>query len=250
MVPLIFQVYAEDLARRVAAQSPNAVLETATGTGVVTRALLPRLTADARYVATDLNKAMLDLAAQRQGVDRRITWQTADALALPFETGAFDAVCCQFGVMFFPDRVKGYREAKRVLKPGGHFVFNAWDRIEANLFPNSVSNTLAQLFPADPPRFIARVPHGYHDVALIRDELASAGFATIAIETRTESARAPSARHVAIAICQGTPLRAELEARGAGQLQAATDHAAAAIASQFGVGEVAANIQAHVIVAS
>jgi ubiquinone/menaquinone biosynthesis C-methylase UbiE len=250
MVPLIFQAFAEDLARRVAAFSPSTVLETAAGTGVVTRALAARLAATARYVATDLNRAMLDLASQRQGVDARITWQVADALALPFEIGAFDVVCCQFGVMFFPDRVQGFREAKRVLKPSGHFVFNAWDRIEANAFPFAVSNALAEVFPADPPRFMARVPHGYHDVTLIRDELAKAGFANVTIETRTEIARATSPRHVAVAFCQGTPLRAELEARGAGQLQVATDNVEAAITREYGTGEVAANIQAHVIVAS
>src|SRR5512144_607585 len=129
MVPLIFEPFAADIARRAAALSPSAVLETAAGSGVVTRALAPRLAPGARYVVTDLNQPMLDYAASRQAPDRRIQWRRADALALPFEDAAFDLVCCQFGAMFFPDRPAAYREARRVLKPGGCFLFSVWDRI-------------------------------------------------------------------------------------------------------------------------
>ncbi|MDB5896107.1 MAG: putative methyltransferase, type 11 [Rhodoferax sp.] len=250
MVPLIFEAYASDLAARVAGFSPRSVLETAAGSGVVTRALAPRLDAAARYVVTDLNQPMLDYAASRQGPDDRIEWRQADALRLPFEDGAFDVVACQFGAMFFPDRVAGYAEARRVLRPGGHFVFNVWDRIEENAFANDVTNALAAVFPDDPPRFLARTPHGYHDIALIRAELNQAGFAQVAIETRTERSRAASARDVATAYCQGTPLRNEIEARNAAMLALATDRAAAAIASRCGQGPVAGQIQAHVIVAA
>ena len=249
MVPLIFESYARDIARRAAALSPKAVLETAAGSGVVTRALAPRLSPDARYVVTDLNQPMLDYAATRQDRDDRITWRKADAQALPFEDAAFDLVCCQFGVMFFPDRPSAYREARRVLKPGGCFLFNAWDRIEENVFADDVTNALAEFFPNDPPRFLARTPHGYHDTALIRSDLAKAGFSNVTIETRAEQSRAPSPRHLAVAYCQGTPLRNEIEARGADKLEAATEHAASAIARKHGNGEVAAKIQAHVILA-
>ena len=151
--------------------------------------------------------------------------------------------------MFFPDRTSGYREAKRVLKPGGHFLFNVWDRIEENVFADDVTNSLAKMFPNDPPRFLARTPHGYHDTALIRRELEDAGFSRVAIETRAEQSRASSPRIPAVAYCQGTPLRNEIEARAAGKLDAATDYAASAIADRHGNGEVAAKIQAHVIVA-
>ena len=126
MVPLIFESYAQDMARRAAALSPRDVLETAAGSGAVTRALTAKLSADARYVATDLNPSMLDYAATRQNGDKRITWRQADEQALPFDDATFDLVCCQFGAMFFPDRPSGYREAKRVLKPGGTFLFNVW----------------------------------------------------------------------------------------------------------------------------
>ncbi|MBB6408483.1 class I SAM-dependent methyltransferase [Mesorhizobium sangaii] len=249
MVPLIFEPFAADLARRAASLSPSAVLEIAAGTGVVTRALAPKLSPGATYVVTDLNQPMLDYAASRQAPDSRIEWRQADALALPFEDAAFDLVCCQFGAMFFPDRSSGYREAKRVLKRGGHFLFNVWDRLEENVFANDVTKALARMFPNDPPRFMARTPHGYHDTALIRSELEDAGFSRVVMETRAEQSRASSPRHAAVAYCQGTPLRNEIEARGAGELEAATDYAASAIADRHGRGEVAAKIQAHVIMA-
>jgi len=250
MVPLIFEPFASDLAQRAASLAPSAVLETAAGTGVVTRALAPKLSPGASYIVTDLNQPMLDYAASRQAPDSRIEWRRADALALPFENAAFDIVFCQFGAMFFPDRLSAYREAKRVLKPGGHFLFNVWDRIEENVFADDVTNALARMFPDDPPRFLARTPHGYHDTALIRGELDDAGFSRVAIETRAEQSRASSPRIPAVAYCQGTPLRNEIEARGAGNLQAATDCAASALAGKHGGGEVAAKIQAHVIVAA
>ncbi|TGP92981.1 MULTISPECIES: class I SAM-dependent methyltransferase [unclassified Mesorhizobium] len=250
MVPLIFEPFAADIARRAAALSPGAVLEIAAGTGVVTRALAPRLAPGASYVVTDLNQPMLDYAASRQTPDSRIAWRQADAMALPFEDAAFDLVCCQFGAMFFPNRASAYREARRVLKPGGRFLFNVWDRIEENVFADDVTNALARIFPDDPPRFLARTPHGYHDKALIRRDLEDAGFSDVAIETRAEQSRASSPRLPAVAYCQGTVLRTEIEARDAGKLDAATDYAAAAIADRHGSGEVAAKIQAHVIMAA
>ena len=249
MVPLIFEPYAADIARRAAALSPNAVLETAAGSGVVTRVLAPRLPRGASYMVTDLNRPMLDYAASRQPPDTRIEWRQADALSLPFEDATFDVVCCQFGAMFFPDRTAGYREAKRVLKSGGCFLFNVWDSIEENVFADDVTKALAKVFPNDPPRFLARTPHGYHDTVLIRSELEKAGFSRVKIETRAEQSRASSPLHPAIAYCQGTPLCNEIEARDAGKLEAATDYAASVIANKHGSGEVAAKIQAHVIMA-
>lgn len=249
MVPLIFEGYARDLAGRTASAKPAQILETAAGTGVVTRALAPLLDAQARYVASDLNQAMLDRAAARQGADARIQWRQADALALPFADGSFDAVICQFGAMFFPDRVAGYREALRVLKPGGRFFFNVWDRIEENDFACIVTDVAATAFPTDPPRFLARTPHGYHDTARIEADVRQAGFSSVEITTLAHRSDAPDARTVAIAYCQGTPLRSEIEARDPASLPTLTDRAAEAIARQAGQGPVSGKIQAHVIVA-
>jgi len=250
LVPLIFEDYASDLARRVSSRSPSAVLETAAGSGVVSRALAPRLGSDARYVVSDLNQPMLDHAANKQGVDKRIIWQQADALDLPFDDASFDSVLCQFGVMFYPDRVKGYSEAHRVLTPGGSFVFNVWDHIGVNEFADVVTEAAATFFPDDPPRFLPRTPHGYHDVKLIREELTGVGFSDVSIVTLKEESRAPSPHHPAIAYCQGTPLRNEIEARDKSGLERVTNKAAQTIAKQYGNGPVSAKIQAHIITAT
>ena len=250
LVPLIFEAYAKDLAERAAALAPKTVLETAAGSGVVTRALASRLASDASYTVTDLNQPMLDHAANKQGRDDRIAWRQADALDLPFDDASFDAVVCQFGVMFFPDRVAGYAEALRVLKPGGSFLFSVWDRIAANEFADVVTETAAAVFPDDPPRFLARTPHGYHDVELIRDELSKAGFSQISTDTREETSSAPSPRHAAVAYCQGTPLRNEIETRDASLLDHVTDRAAEAIAARFGNGQVAGKIRGHIVAAA
>ena len=246
LVPLIFQPYASDIARRVAARPVARVLEIAAGTGVATRALAEALPPGAAIVATDLNQAMLDQAAA-VGTGRAVQWRQADAMQLPFGDGEFDAVVCQFGVMFFPDKPKAFAEARRVLKRGGAFLFNAWDRIEVNEFADTITQALATLFPQDPPRFMARTPHGYHDRATIERDLARGGFAAPRIDTVTERSRAESARIPAVAYCQGTPWRGEIEARGANRLEEATDVAAEAIARKFGRGPVDGKIQAHIV---
>ena len=246
LVPLIFEPYAADLAARVAALAPNDVLETAAGTGVLTRALGEQLAASTRIVATDLNQPMLDQAAKRQQAGI-VEWKQADALALPFADHSFDAVACQFGVMFFPDKVQGYREARRVLRPGGRFLFNVWDRIAENEFADVVTQALAEVFPADPPRFMARTPHGHHDAERIRHDLEASGFAGVTIDAVDARSKAPSAHHVAVAYCQGTPLRNEIEARDASRLEEATDRAAAAVARRFGTAAVDGCIRALVI---
>jgi len=250
MVPLIFEPYARDLAARLAKINPRAVLETAAGTGVVTRALASALPAETRLTVTDLNQPMLDHAKSRQPADSRIAWKQADALALPFEDRSFDAVACQFGAMFFPDKVQGYREARRVLKPGGHFFFSVWDRIEENDFADVITQELAAVFPNDPPRFLARTPHGYHDEKQIREDVKAAGFTNISINTVDARSKAASPRDPAVAYCEGTPLRSEIEARGAPGLQEATNKAADAMARRFGTGAVDGRIRALVISAS
>lgn len=249
LVPLIFESYALDLANRLAKAEPRDVLETAAGTGVLTRAIASLLSADTHIVATDLNQPMLDHAAARQSPDRQIEWREADALALPFEDQRFDAVVCQFGVMFFPDKVQGYREAHRILKPGGNFYFNVWDRISENQFADIVTEALAAFFPHDPPRFMARTPHGYHDVDRIREELKAAGFTNVSFDLVNERSRASTPHDVAIAYCQGTPLRNEIESRDASRLEAATKHAADALARRFGSSAVEGRIRALVITA-
>lgn len=249
LVPLIFEPYASDLARRVADLDPKTVLETAAGSGVVTRALAPLLSANADYVVTDLNQPMLDRAKRQQPADGRIRWRQADALDLPFSDESFDAVCCQFGVMFFPNRVAGYSSARRCLREGGQFIFNVWDRIEENEFANSVTKTASQFFPDDPPLFLARTPHGYHDIEEIDADLRAAGFESIQIHTIVDESRADGPRVPAVAYCQGTPLRNELEARDASLIIQITDQASDEIEQQFGSGPIVGKIKGHVVIA-
>jgi SAM-dependent methyltransferase len=247
MVPLIFAPYAVDIVERLARRRARRVLEIAAGTGVVTRRMASVLPADVAIVATDLNQAMLDHAAS-VGTSRPVEWRQADAMALPFADGSFDAVVCQFGVMFFPDRANAYAEARRVLAPGGVFLFNVWDRIETNEMPDAVIAALRTVFPDDPPRFLARVPHGYHDLATIAADLKLGGFAA-APRLRTVTARSDAAAPdaAAMAYCLGTPLRNEIEARGTASLEDACRVATDAIAARFGSGAVSGKIQAHVI---
>ncbi len=249
MVPLLFLPYAVDMAARVAALHPGAVLETAAGSGVVTRVLAPLLAADARYVASDLNLAMLDRARAVQPHDGRMEWSTVDAQHLNFADESFDVVLCQFGVMFFPNRPKAYAEARRVLKPGGTFVFNAWDSLAHNDIPRTVWEAVAQHYPLNPPDFFPRVPHGYFDEGRIRSDLLQAGFTDITIETVTRASPAASARDAAIALCMGTPLRMEIVAREPDGLAAMTDRAEAAVRARFGDGAIIGKTQALIAVA-
>jgi SAM-dependent methyltransferase len=247
LVPLIFESYAADLVSRLAPRPLTRVLELAAGTGVVTRALASALPAHVAIVATDLNQSMLDHAAAR-GTGRPVEWRQADAMRLPFPDEAFDAVVCQFGVMFFPDKAKAFSEARRVLRPGGVFLFNVWDRIDDNEFAHVVTTAVASLFPQDPPGFFTRTPHGYYDRPTIERDLveggflASPGFVTVAAHSTAASPRIP-----AVAFCQGTPLRNEIEARDASRLEDATGIAAEAIARRFGRETVTGKMQAHIV---
>ncbi len=249
LVPLIFDPFAHDLATRVADLRPGMVLETAAGTGAVTRAMAARLAPEVRIVATDLSPAMLERAQARRDADKRTEWQHADALELPFADASFDVVVCQFGIMFFPDRVRGYAEARRVLKPGGTFLFNVWDRFEANAFPAAVRETMVRMFPVDPLPFLERGPYSHFDMERIKREVAQAGFVSVRTEAVDKVARASSAREAATALCHGSPLRADIEARGADRLAEATDLTEALLTERFGSGPIEGPIRAHVITA-
>lgn len=249
MVPMIFVPYAEDVARRIAQLNPKDVLEIAAGTGVVTRAMAAVLGPDARIIATDLSQPMLDTAIARGGVDDRVSWKQADGLALPFGDSLFDVVVCQFGVMFFPDKVKGFRQARRVLRPDGRYIFAVWDRIETNEFVSVLGAKLTELFPDDPPRFMERTPHGYCDFEKISADVTAAGFSSVEFETVDHLSRAASALDAAIGYCIGSPLSGEIEARAPGRLREITEKAAEALEKHFGSGPIEGKIRAHFVTA-
>ena len=227
MVPLVFAPYARLVAERAAAFAPSKILETAAGTGVVTEQL-HRARPAAEIVATDLNQPMLDQAARRVSA-AKVRFQAVDAQALPFADRSFDLVVCQFGVMFFPDKVRANTEARRVLQDGGRYLLVIWDRIEHNLATMAAGRAVAELFPMDAVRFYERVPFRYHDIGQIEQDLLAAGFTDIEYETVELPSRAASARDAAIALVQGTPVRSDIEQIDATMLGRATDAAAEAL---------------------
>jgi SAM-dependent methyltransferase len=245
--PALFRPYAEELAARLAGFEGD-LLEVAAGTGIVTEVLDRALPPAARITATDLNPAMLDYAAAKVA-SPRIRWRPADGQALPFEDASFDAVVCQFGVMFFPDKVQGYREAGRVLREGGRYVFTVWDALEHNPDSRLTHEAVAALFPDDPPGFIGRTPFGYADRERILANLAEAGFADVEIEVVAARGRVDSAHQVAMGYCQGCPLAGEITARDPDGLERATAAAEAALKAHYGDGAYETELQALVVTA-
>jgi SAM-dependent methyltransferase len=234
LVPIIFEAPADDLVARVARSAPADVLELAAGTGVVTRRLVAALPS-ASITATDLNPAMV---TEGQGHAPGATWRQADALALPFDDASFDVVVCQFGVMFFPDRPAGFAEARRVLRPGGRLLVSAWDAVEHNALTAAFMDAVHAVFPEDPPVFLERTPHGYHDLALIEADAHAAGFADAHAERCGSDSRAASPLDMARGCCLGSPMRGELEARGADP-EATAQRLAGEMASKLGTGPIA-----------
>jgi ubiquinone/menaquinone biosynthesis C-methylase UbiE len=248
MVPLIFAPYAAEVARRARMFMPGHVLETAAGTGVVTDAL-HRALPDAEIIATDLNPPMLELAAARVRSDK-VSFEVADAQELRFADASFDLVVCQFGVMFFPDKVRGNSEARRVLRDGGHYLLVIWDKVERNLATVTAGRAVAELIPGEAARFYERVPFRYHDREEIAADLRAAGFGDIAFETISLESRAASARDAAIALVQGTPMRADIETIDPKLLEPATDAAAKALAQFEGPDGFRAPMSAHLVTAT
>jgi len=211
--PMIFVDYAEDIARRAAALNPKRVLETAAGTGIVTRKLRDTLPSHAQLTVTDLNAPMLEVARSKFRDGEKITFQPADALALPFADGSFDLLVCQFGIMFYPDKDKSYREASRVLAPGGTYLFNVWDSHRYNPFGRIAHETPGRFFPNDPPQFY-KVPFSCHQIDPIKEGLLAAGFRDIAIDVVHLQKDIPDAAAFARGIVYGNPLIDQIKARG------------------------------------
>lgn len=247
LVPFMFAPYAQDLAARIAAENPGRVLEIAAGTGVVTAALREALP-DSSIVATDLNEAMLAIARANTEI-LGVEWRTADAQDLPFDAESFDAVACQFGIMFFPDPARAIAEMMRVLRPGGVVAIYVWGSLEQNPAALVVQEVAGRLFPEDPPQFIGRTPHGHVDPTPYLAMLGDAGFAEASADWVAKTGRSPSAQRLAEGYCLGTPMRGEFEARRPGGASEAVAPVAEAFAARFGAGPVEAPIEAYVLTA-
>ena len=191
--PVLFEPYAADLARRVATvHATGPVLEMACGTGIVTQQLRAHLAPEVKIVATDLSQPMLDYARTKLPTLKNVTWRQADIAALPFADAEFSTVVCQFGLMFVPDKQAAFREVRRVLRKGGVFAFNVWDSMAANPYTQLIQETLARIFPVDPPQFFT-VPFSLHDRETLKQLLTTHDFSDVQLETVTlrRTARVP-----------------------------------------------------------
>jgi ubiquinone/menaquinone biosynthesis C-methylase UbiE len=248
MVPLLFRPYAEVLAQRARQWNPSSILETAAGTGVVTAALAAALPG-ATVMATDLNPPMLDVANKRHS-SSNVSFQQADALDLPFGDASFDLVVCQFGVMFFPDKVKGNAEARRVLRQGGHYLFAVWDRIDRNGLSNLANESMRSAFPNNPPQFMERGPFSYHEPDWIEHDLRAAGFERIEIETVELKSRSSSAEDAARGLCYGSPMGVELEEYGPDALDHVFEDVKQSARRYEGSNGFEAPMAAHIVTAT
>jgi ubiquinone/menaquinone biosynthesis C-methylase UbiE len=203
--PIYFHHYADDLASRLVPAPGQAVLEVACGTGILTRRLMDRLRGRGSLLATDLNDAMIAHGRARVAADPALQWRQADAMSLPFADRSFDAVVCQFGLMFLPDKARGMQEAFRVLRPGGVYLFNVWDDFAHNAFGRITHETVAGFFETDPPQFYT-VPFGYHDPAVILGHLDRIGFDPVRWEYVAKTGTSPSAADAAIGLIEGNPI--------------------------------------------
>lgn len=247
--PSLLSPFADDIAQRLSRLTVGPLLETMADIGLCTQAIASTVSAGLTIVATDPSEVLLRHARKRPGTSR-VIWQIADPCALPFEPATFGIVVCQFGVMALPDRVLALREARRVIKPGGRFVFNVPAHIRHSPVAACIQQSMQELFPSDPPGYLLKVMHGYAENEAVDDDLTVAGF-TDAIYTTVDLPYAASSTHdAALGYCMGTPLRLEIEARAAGDSEPTVQAVAAALHRHFGAGRIETLMRAHVISAS
>ena len=247
--PVLFEPYAVDLARRVVERAGDALLETACGTGILTRQLRTTLAPSARLVATDNDQPMLDHARACLGDLGQLTWELADCVALPFPAGSFTSLACQFGVMFVTDKPAMLREAHRVLVKGGLLAFNVWDGLAHNPYARLTQETIARLLPADPPTFFDEVPYGFSDAEAWSGLLCDQNFQVKDVEWITLQAHSPTAERLACGLIRGTPVCSAIQERG-GELESVVNAVAEALARLGGEAPFRSTMRALVVTAN
>lgn len=230
--PLLFEPSARDFAARWPWTTYGTVLELAAGTGILTRQLRAAMAPGAELVATDLNPDMLALA-QAKHTGAAVRWQQADAQALPFDDASFDAVACQYGVMFFPDKAGALRQVRRVLRPGGFFGFSVWDSLAANPLGAIAKETVNRYFTSDPPTFFD-VPFGFPDPTMWQALLTAAGFGEFTVALLPMVNESPSAAIAAEGIIGGNPTLTAIQERATAPAAEIIGAAARAMAERFG----------------
>jgi ubiquinone/menaquinone biosynthesis C-methylase UbiE len=243
--PILFHHYADDLAARVPVSRGTRVLEVACGTGIVTERLVRRLAGQGTLVATDLNDAMIAHARTRMPADPALEWRQADGTSLPFPDRAYDVVVCQFGVMFFPDKAAGVREAFRVLRPGGTYLLNVWDALEKNAIARIAHDTIRTFFPSDPPEFY-KTPFSLHDTAVVDALLNAAGFVEVQCESVERTGQSPSAADAATGLIEGNPVFGTIMERRPEALPDIKAAVARNLAAALGDHPVRSPLRAHV----
>lgn len=246
--PMLFQPYATDLCARLQVPPAARVLEVACGTGIVTQCLRHTLPHDATLVATDLNEPMIAFARGARGLGDGVEWRAADAQALPFEDARFDAVVCQFGLMFVPDKARAVHETRRVLARGGVFALNVWAAFDHNPIGRIADAVISSFFPTDPPAFY-KTPFGLDDEPGLRHLLATSRFEVIEVERVTLEARCPSAAAAARGLVLGNPVLSAIEARGTVAPERIIAALTEALAQAGGAGPLALPMCALVLVA-
>jgi ubiquinone/menaquinone biosynthesis C-methylase UbiE len=245
---LLFEPFADDLVGRLRVARGGRLLEVACGTGIVTRRLRTRFRDEVTIVATDLNEPMIEHAKGTPGMDSGIEWRRADAQALPFPDASFDAVVCQFGLMFVPDKPAALREARRVLVPGGAFAFNVWAGLEDNPIGRIANEVITSYFPSDPPMFY-RIPFGLDDPSLLQRLLSEAGFEIVQVERLMLEARGASAMEAARGLVTGNPVLLEILQRGSARPDAIIEALARELARAGGEAPLRLPMRALVFLA-
>ena len=241
--PTLFEPYAQETSARVAALAPHRVLETACGTGIVTRRLREKLPAGARLVATDLHEPMAAVAKDLLGPDAAVHWERADMTSLPFGDGEFDAMVCQFGLMFVPDKPAAVREARRVLAPGGRLFLATWQSLEKNPVVRLAHEAVATVFPDEPFQYF-RIPFGLGEPEQVVPLLVDAGFTDVRAEVVAKTTSSISARSLAIGLINGYPISDYIKVRNLQLLEPVIDAVTRAIAERYGEGVVTTEISA------